>query len=137
MTTPRLCDECHARPRAKSRRRLCVVCFDRLKAAGTLDTLHPSTRRRPPSPVEGVSYRQLDDWARRGLLRPDNPSPGRSGWKREWSEPELAVAAMMGRLVAGGLTVDAAHRVARGVRVLGPGIRLVIDEEEHRVQSDG
>lgn len=78
---------------------------------------------------ELVSYRQLDFWVRQGYLRPgDHPMPG-SGKVRSWPTGEVAVARLMGRLVKAGLTPAAAHRVARGDRVLGSGIRIVIDEE--------
>lgn len=83
---------------------------------------------RTLSPVPGVSYRQLDYWASRGLLHPDNGNPG-TGSSRQWSPAELAVAETMGRLVNAGLTVAAAHKVARGTRNLAPGVWILIDDE--------
>lgn len=62
--------------------------------------------------VEGVSYRQLDYWARVGHLRPTEPTPG-SGIAREWTETEIAVASLMGRLTNAGFDLAVAARVAR------------------------
>jgi DNA-binding transcriptional MerR regulator len=59
----------------------------------------------------GVTYRRLDYWARMGWLRPDG---GRgSGCWRKWSDDELAVAALMARLIDGGLALRAAAPIAR------------------------
>jgi len=76
---------------------------------------------------ELVSYRQVDYWVRVGLLHPTNPLPG-SGGVRSWSPGEVAVARVMARLVRVGLSLRVAHAVARGERVLGPGIRIVVDD---------
>lgn len=73
--------------------------------------------------IEGVSYRQLDYWCRRGWLRPGNGGAG-SGSVRHWPEAELDVAEKMSRLVAAGLTPAAAERVARGEPELAPGVRV-------------
>lgn len=48
--------------------------------------------------VLGVTYRQLDYWARKGALRPDGG--GGSGRFRRWSRTDLAVTATLGSLVA-------------------------------------
>jgi hypothetical protein len=68
----------------------------------------------------GITYRQLDHWTRLGYLRPVQPHwnirSGGTGYARQWPESELAIAASMGRLIRLGLTVEAAHRVARAGR---------------------
>lgn len=77
-----------------------------------------------------VTYRQLDLWVRRGYLKPANTTPG-SGFRRDWSDGELLVAARMGRLVRAGLEVDVAANVARHAWPtlgLGPGITIDIRE---------
>jgi DNA-binding transcriptional MerR regulator len=64
----------------------------------------------------GLTYRQLDYASRRGLLHPERQWKGRkwgSGSPRIWSTAELEVARTMGRLINAGLTLDAAHRIAR------------------------
>lgn len=74
----------------------------------------------------GLSYRQLDHWTRVGYLRPSHPGRG-SGSVRAFPRSELAVARVMLRLTAAGVTPDAAHRVARGGQ-LAPGIHLHIED---------
>ncbi len=76
--------------------------------------------------VTGATYRQLDHWSRRGWLRPDGGGRG-SGRPREWSRTEVEVATTMVRLVAAGITPEAAHRAARGDGVLAPGVRVLVE----------
>lgn len=75
-----------------------------------------------------LTYRQMDYWARQGYLRLPNPTPG-TGTLRQWSPGEIVIARTMVRLKAAGLTVEAAHRVARagGSVELAPGIRIEVD----------
>jgi hypothetical protein len=65
----------------------------------------------------GLTYRQLDYATRRGLLKPGHVQrkkrKGGSGSPRIWPAAELEVARTMGRLIKAGLTLDAAHRIAR------------------------
>jgi DNA-binding transcriptional MerR regulator len=60
----------------------------------------------------GISYRRLDYWTRHGYLRPGTNGSG-SGYRRQWPDDELAVAALMARLVGAGLVLDVAARIAR------------------------
>lgn len=59
----------------------------------------------------GLTYRMLDYWARTGYLEPE--SGDGSGSRRRWPQGEIDVAKDMLRLIRAGLTVSAAHRVAR------------------------
>jgi DNA-binding transcriptional MerR regulator len=59
----------------------------------------------------GITYRRLDWWVRLGYLHPLHL--GGSGNPREWTRAELDVARIMGRLVAAGLSLETAHRIAR------------------------
>ena len=64
----------------------------------------------------GLTYRQIDYAVKAGYLRPGRQWRGRkwgSGSPRIWPTAELEVARTMGRLTAAGLTLDAAHRIAR------------------------
>lgn len=61
----------------------------------------------------GVTYRQLDYWARCGLVRAEHEGSG-SGVPRRWCEHELHVAELLGRLTRAGLTLEAAAPIARG-----------------------
>ncbi len=63
---------------------------------------------------EGLTYRQLDYWVRKGYLKPDHPEWARQGTPREWSEREIEVARIMYRLTSAGLSVPVAAEVARG-----------------------
>lgn len=74
----------------------------------------------------GLTYRQVDFWSRKGYLRASNADCG-SGRERHWPASELPVAATMHRLVKAGLTVKAAHVVARGQGELAPGVTVLID----------
>jgi DNA-binding transcriptional MerR regulator len=60
----------------------------------------------------GLTYKQVDTWARWGYLRPRQTGPG-SGHLREWSQAEVDIARMMARLVALGITPENAAVVAR------------------------
>lgn len=74
----------------------------------------------------GLTSRQLDHWTRAGYLRPENPDCG-TGHARRWPYAELKVARVMARLAKAGLTVEAAHRVARGQEELAPGVRVLVE----------
>lgn len=60
----------------------------------------------------GISYRQLDHWTRRRLVRSVNSGCG-PGHHRTWPPSEYAVAARMAGLIRAGYTVQAAARLAR------------------------
>jgi hypothetical protein len=90
--------------------------------------------------VSGVTYRQLDYWARAGYLRPVNERSG-SGVHRDWPDLEVAITVLMSRLIEAGMTVPAASVIARDavgamwagtedvMSVLAPGVVLIITEE--------
>lgn len=79
-----------------------------------------------PPAVPGVSYRQLDYWARLGYLVPRQARPG-TGINREWPAEEVRVAELIGRLRAAGLSLDAAATVARGQSEIAPGVYVLVD----------
>lgn len=66
-----------------------------------------------PAPFReaGLSYRQVDYWARRGYLRP--LGGGGSGNYRTWPESEVQIGLRMAILIQGGYTPAAAARLAR------------------------
>lgn len=109
-------------------RGLCIKDYERRRNAGTLEERPLVSDRRgngtADSPLdEGLTYRRLDYWSRQGYLKPENPTPGSGSW-RVWPESERSVARMMIRLTDAGLTVAAAHEVARagGRLELAPGV---------------
>jgi len=121
------CARCGQRKRLCARG-LCQGCYSYSRYHGQLDGLDPN-----PLAVPGtdITYRQLDYWVRQGYLYPTNPQPGSGGGLRQFPANELAVAALMSRLVAAGLTVKAAAVTARAKGSdpwvdLGPGLRLEI-----------
>jgi len=127
------CLDC-GRARPHKARGLCSHCYDVRLYKGTLDERPPLSGRKgnglADSPLaDGLTYRQLDYWCRQGYLKPGGGT-GSGSW-RTWPDEERAVARLMKRLVDAGLTVEAAHRVARagGTYDLGPGVRVHIDEE--------
>lgn len=80
----------------------------------------------------GITYRQLDYFARAGYLHPSRQWQGRkwgSGSPRIWPEEELAAARIMGRLTVLGLSLETAAKIARsGVprHELAPGIFIEV-----------
>lgn len=79
----------------------------------------------------GASYGQIDYWTTAGKLRVDATNPG-TGRSRRWLDSEVPVLAVMVRLTAVGLSVDAAERVARAEVFpveLGPGVFVSVEGE--------
>jgi hypothetical protein len=75
----------------------------------------------------GITYRQLDMWARNGYLHPQ--VYGGSGTARGWPAAEAEIARRMGRLTAAGLTVERAAAFAREDwprSEIAPGITLEV-----------
>lgn len=128
------CVEC-GEHRVHKARGLCRPCYSLHLKLGTHATFALTARHGPTGAreagtvglvavIDGVSYRQLDFWVRRGYLKPHNATPG-SGYSREWTTDEAAVATTMGRLVIAGFTPELAHRVARARQArleLAPGV---------------
>lgn len=59
------------------------------------------------------TYRQLDHWARLGLLHPINGDTPGYGHPREWPADELAIANIIGELRKIGLELPVAADCAR------------------------
>jgi len=85
----------------------------------------------------GASYRQLDYWTRRGLLRPEQ-RPG-SGYSRDWSDAECRIARLMVVLTGVGLEPGPAAEAARALDSagaeefeLGEGVFLRVGKEAPR-----
>jgi len=76
----------------------------------------------------GITCRQLDYWERQGYITHQN---GRvqSGFSREWARGEMDVACRIARLIAAGLSLGVAARVARsapGRLELAPGVVIEV-----------
>lgn len=90
----------------------------------------------------GLTFRQLDYWARKRHVHPQ--AIGGTGNGREWPETEIRVAELIGRMMSAGIELDKASIVARrmvevtypdrNVRIkIGSGVWLTIgppDKEE-------
>lgn len=72
----------------------------------------------------GPTYRQIDHWTRRGHLRPQVVRSEGSRRLWQWPESEQRVAVGMARLVAAGLSLETAEKIARGAVKRGTGIRV-------------
>lgn len=72
-----------------------------------------------------LSYRQLDYWCRCYLI--STVGGGGSGRPRLWPIEEAQAAVAIAHLVQAGLTLQAAHKVARG-EGLAAGVRVLFEE---------
>ncbi len=79
--------------------------------------------------LAGVTWRQIDYWARRRYLTTEARPATTQGYPRRYSRAEAQVARTMGRLVAAGLSPAAAARAARGEEI-GPGVVVVVIEDD-------
>lgn len=78
----------------------------------------PGSATREPAPqsgtaaliAEGITYRQIEYWCRKGYLRVESTG---SGVSREWPREEIRVARLMGTLTAAGMGTAAAADIAR------------------------
>jgi DNA-binding transcriptional MerR regulator len=64
----------------------------------------------------GISYRQLDYWARTGLLRPSLAEAQGSGTKRRYSYRDLLELKVIKRLLDAGVSLQAARRAVGCLR---------------------
>ncbi len=64
----------------------------------------------------GISYRQLDYWARTGLLRPSVAEAKGSGSKRRYSYRDLLELKVIKRLLDAGVSLQAARRAVGCLR---------------------
>lgn len=80
----------------------------------------------------GITYRQLDYWTRTGYLHAANGDTPGTGNARFYTVSEVAVATLMGRLTAAGITPRVAGELARDLTETGTaslaGIRIDLPE---------
>ena len=96
------------------------------------ETVHQMGLDASPADL-GITYRQLDHWARCGYLKPGRLRTGRgwetSGSPRLWPAEELEIARRMGRLTDAGFPPSLAARFARDLwpgGEIAPGIRIEV-----------
>lgn len=127
--TGRVCLSC-GKPGTLRARGLHAACYARHRVEGSLDQFPRVSPDNYGLHVDGVTYRQLDYWVRKGWVHPDPRPHAASGVTRTWPADEVRVARVMGRLVAAGLSPDAAHTAARApgaTAELAPGVWVTFD----------
>ena len=88
----------------------------------------------------GITYRQLDYWARTGLLRPSISEARGSGSQRRYSYPDLVQLKVIKRLLDAGVSLQAARRAIDCLRSTGDDLgtaNLVIDERRSVLARSG
>ena len=81
--------------------------------------------------IVGITYRQLDYWARTDLLRPSITEARGSGTQRRYSYTDLVQLKVIKRLLDAGVSLQPARRAIECLRSTGDDLasaNLVIDE---------
>jgi DNA-binding transcriptional MerR regulator len=81
--------------------------------------------------IVGITYRQLDYWARTDLLRPSISEARGSGTQRRYSYQDLLELKVIKRLLDAGLSLQSTRRAIQCLRSSGEDVaaaNLVIDE---------
>jgi DNA-binding transcriptional MerR regulator len=81
--------------------------------------------------IVGITYRQLDYWARTGLLHPSITEATGSGSQRRYSYTDLVQLKVIKRLLDAGLSLQAARKAIACLRSSGDDLataNLVIDD---------
>lgn len=100
---------------------------------GKMDTDDSGLGYRGPQvcSIVGITYRQLDYWARTGLLHPSISQARGSGSQRVYSYPDLVQLKVIKRLLDSGVSLQAARRAIDCLRSSGDDLasaNLVIDD---------
>ncbi len=66
--------------------------------------------------IVGITYRQLDYWARTGLVRPSLAEARGSGTQRRYSYRDLVELKVIKQLLDGGLSLQAARKAVQCLR---------------------
>jgi len=91
------------------------------------------TESKPPVPpqgfggkevlaIVGITYRQLDHWARTDLLRPSLCDAKGSGSRRRYTYDDMVQLRVIKRLLDGGQSLQAARKVIDQLRVEGENV---------------
>jgi DNA-binding transcriptional MerR regulator len=90
--------------------------------------------------VVGITYRQLDYWARTGLLQPSISAARGSGSQRLYSYTDLVRLKVIKRLLDAGVSLHAARKAIECLRSSGDDLataNLVIDERQSVLAHSG
>jgi DNA-binding transcriptional MerR regulator len=89
--------------------------------------------------IVGITYRQLDYWARTGLLRPSVSDAKGSGSQRRYSYLDVVELRVIKQLLDAGVNLQKARRAIEALRESGEDIAtaslVVADEKSVLVQS--
>jgi DNA-binding transcriptional MerR regulator len=72
--------------------------------------------------IVGITYRQLDHWARTGLLRPSLCDAKGSGSRRRYSYDDVVQLKVIKKLLDGGQSLQAARKVVDRLRLEGESV---------------
>jgi DNA-binding transcriptional MerR regulator len=90
--------------------------------------------------IVGITYRQLDYWARTGLLHPSISEAHGSGSQRRYSYSDLVQLKVIKRLLDSGVSLQAARRAIDCLRSSGDDLasaNLVIDDRRSVLARSG
>ena len=90
--------------------------------------------------IVGITYRQLDYWARTGLLHPSITKARGSGSQRRYSYSDLVQLKVIKRLLDSGVSLQAARRAIDCLRASGDDVaaaNLVIDDRRSVLAHSG
>ena len=90
--------------------------------------------------IVGITYRQLDYWARTGLLNPSITKAKGSGSQRVYSYSDLVQLKVIKRLIDAGVALQAARRAIECLRSSGEDLataNLVIDDRRSVLAHTG
>ena len=90
--------------------------------------------------IVGITYRQLDYWARTGLLHPSISEARGSGSQRVYSYSDLLQLKVIKRLLDAGVSLQAARRAIECLRSSGDDVgsaNLVIDDRQSVLAHTG
>ena len=90
--------------------------------------------------IVGITYRQLDYWARTGLLHPSISQARGSGSQRVYSYADLVQLKVIKRLLDAGVSLQAARRAIECLRSSGDDLgqaNLVIDDRRSVLAHTG
>ncbi len=90
--------------------------------------------------IVGITYRQLDYWARTDLLNPSISEARGSGSQRRYSYPDLVQLKVIKRLLDSGVSLQAARRAIDCLRSSGDDLasaNLVIDDTRSVLAHSG
>lgn len=95
---------------------LCRKHYGRLRRTGSTADPHPDGRRSPEIADEvGASFRQIDYWARIGLVVPSGGAADGSGTRRGWTDDDVALLRLVVRLRTAGLELSTVETVLDAV----------------------